>query len=195
MSKLFTFPLGQLQANCYLLISNGKGLVIDPGGPPQAVLRTLAEQGAVLETVLLTHTHFDHMLGLPALLGEGVRLLAPADDARGLTDSSYNLTSLWGMGSLPPLTADRLLREGDTVTCGDLTLTTLHTAGHTAGSSCYLCERWLFSGDTLFDGGYGRVDLPGGDPVAMRRSLCRLETAIPRPLTVYPGHGNPFTLD
>ena len=193
MSKLYVFPLGQLQANCYLLICDGEALVIDPGGPPQAVLRTIAEQGAVLQTVLLTHTHFDHMLGLPALLKEGVSLVVPADDAQGLTDGGYNLTALWGMGTLPPLTADRLLREGDTVTCGSLTLTTLHTPGHTAGSSCFLGEGMLFSGDTLFDGSYGRVDLPGGDPVAMRRSLCRLNETLPRPLTVYPGHGGAFT--
>ncbi len=192
MKQIFTFPLGELQANCYLLVSNGKALVIDPGGPPQAVLRKITELNVTLETVLLTHTHFDHMLGVPSLLREGVRLLVPDEDTVGLTDGQYNLTSLWGMGFLPPLRADRLLREGDTVTCGEFRLKTLHTPGHTAGCSCYLTDTALFSGDTLFEGSYGRVDLPGGDPAAMQRSLSRLMRELPRPLTVYPGHGGAF---
>ena len=83
--------------------------------------------------------------------------------------------------------------EGSTVTLGNITFTTWHTPGHTPGSCCYLAGDTLFSGDTVFaGGGYGRTDLPGGDELTMQRTLARLETALPRPVTVYPGHGPSF---
>ena len=190
--KVLTFPTGALDTNTYLAHDGNDALVIDPGADSPALWQELDAQKLTVKALLLTHTHFDHMLGLPALLARtGASLSVPAADEAGLTDGNRNLLSLWNMGELPPLVADLTVVEGSTVTVGSMVLSTLHTPGHTPGSSCFLAGDVLFSGDTLFDGGYGRTDLPGGSYSQLTRSLARLET-LPRPLTVYPGHGGAF---
>ncbi len=192
--EVLTFATGAQGTNTYLVIDGSDALVIDPGGDSPAMWEAIHTRGLSVRTVLLTHTHFDHMMGLPALLETtGAELIVPAADERGLRDGVANLLDVWHMGTLPPLYADRTVSEGSTVTLGSITFTTWHTPGHTPGSCCYLTGDILFSGDTVFaGGGYGRTDLSGGDEPTLWRSLARLESNLPRPITVYPGHGPAF---
>ena len=191
---VLTFATGALSTNTYLVIDGSDALVIDPGGNSPAMWDVIRSRELTVRTVLLTHTHFDHIMGLPSLLeATGAELVVPAADEPGLRDGIANLLDVWHMGTLPPLYADRTVVEGSTVTLGSITLTTWHTPGHTPGSCCYLTGDTLFSGDTVFaGGGYGRTDLPGGNELTIQRSLARLEGNLPRPLTVYPGHGPAF---
>ena len=187
------YPLGALQANCVLVSDeNGNTAVVDPGDEASRIVRLLEEQGATVKAILLTHTHFDHMLAVSDLQqATGAPLLVHEADAPALFNEALSLVPAY----LQPyvLKADRVLQDGDTVEIGSLTLTVMHTPGHTRGSCCYRCGDLLISGDTLFAGSMGRTDLPGGDTAAMFRSLCRL-SELPDETRVIAGHGEETTI-
>lgn len=183
--KIRTLTLGDFETNCYLVSDeNGVTAVIDPGYEPEAILARAAQEQLQIAAILLTHGHFDHVGGVKAV----------ADAAR---------CPVWMNGkdcALPPSITNGTLyytdfyREGAVVRVGRMTFTVLETPGHTPGSVCLRCENTLFSGDTLFAGGCGRTDLPGGSAAELRESLRRL-AAIPENLAVLPGHGGATTLD
>lgn len=184
------FPVGAYGANCCLVYDGqNNAAVIDPGDEADRILTKIAELSLNVRAVLLTHTHFDHIGAAARLQRE---LAAPvyvhADDVRGLTNAQYSVMPL----ADSPI-ADHLLKDGDTVTVGDITFTVMHTPGHTVGSVCYRCENVLFAGDTLFAGSIGRTDFAGGDFSVMRRSLKRL-ASLPDDTQVIPGHGEETTI-
>ena len=174
--------LGAYQTNCYLLFNDTEALVIDPGYEADTILDAL--QGRKLRAILLTHGHFDHVGAVKELVAEtGCDVyLHPAE------------------ATMPPMmTAGQLYYthtygEGDTVSPIDgVELAVLHTPGHTPGSVCLIWGDQMFSGDTLFEGSCGRVDLPGGDPRVMLQSLRRL-ASLQADYHVHPGHGSSTTL-
>ena len=146
-----------------------------------------------MTAVWLTHGHFDHIGAADALRAAfSCPIVALAAEAALLADPQKNLSSAFSKAPLS-LTADTLLADGDTFAFGGETVGVLHTPGHTSGSCCYKLGKWLFTGDTLFDGSIGRADFPTGDPTALSLSLERL-AAIPDDLCVLPGHGAATTL-
>lgn len=180
--EIDTLILGSYQVNCYIVSENGRCVIIDPGYEPEAVASFLQDRAMVPEAILLTHGHFDHVGGvrelakrfaIPVYLHEADRLLPP-----GLTR---------------PMDATEAVEDGDTVEAAGILFRVLHTPGHTEGSVCYLMDGVMFSGDTLFAGSCGRVDLAGGNPAKMRRSLRRL-AALEGDCKVCPGHGGTTTL-
>lgn len=194
--EILTLPVGELQTNCYMVYeSDKKAVLIDPGAQADRILSAVRQAGVTVEHVLLTHVHVDHIEAAREVLeATGADLLVPAGDAPALTNPVLSLVSLFTPGRRCDLQASRTLRDGDIVTAGALTLKVLHTPGHTPGSSCYLGDGVLFSGDTLFAGSAGRTDFPGGDGTALRRSLARL-AALPGDYKVYPGHDESTTLE
>ena len=178
--QITTLPLGRMQANCYIVqAGDGTAAVVDPGDEAARLLQHLQSTGLRVTAVWLTHGHFDH--------------IGAADALRAvLADPQKNLSSAFSPVPLT-LTADTLLADGDTFAFGGETVGVLHTPGHTSGSCCYKLGKWLFTGDTLFDGSIGRTDFPTGDPKALSLSLERL-AAIPDDLCVLPGHGAATTL-
>lgn len=187
------FPVGSLQANCWLVWDEqGHGVLIDPGDEAPRLLQALKQRQLALDAILLTHAHFDHMMAVPALqAATGAPLLVHEGEREALTDGTKSLT-VWA-GRSCELTADRLLKEGDTVTVGDLRFAVWHTPGHTPGSCCFLAEGYLFSGDTLFAGTTGRTDFPGGSGTALRESLRRL-SGLPEDVVLCPGHEGNSTI-
>lgn len=186
-------------SNCYLLLSEHKGqtlaLVIDPGVSVESILQALEQESAVLQGILLTHGHFDHVLSLDALRDvlPHVPTYIHEADAELLTDAKKNaFATLFGLDRTWR-SADRQLKDGDTLTLGEDCIHVLHTPGHTRGSVCYQCDGMLLSGDTLFANGYGRYDLYGGDAQALLGSLQSLR-ALPQQLRIYPGHGESASL-
>ena len=175
--NLKTLALGAYQTNCYILSNGSEAVVIDPGYEPDTILDAL--EGLTLKAILLTHGHFDHVGAVKELVAEtGCAVYIHAAEA-----------------TMPPMmTAGTLYYthtydEGDTISpIAGLELKVLHTPGHTPGSVCLLWNNELFAGDTLFAGSCGRVDLPGGDPALMLRSLDRL-AALETDYRVHPGHG------
>lgn len=184
------FPVGAYGANCCLVYDEqDNAAVIDPGDEADRILEKVRQLSLNVRAILLTHAHFDHIGAVARLQHElGAPVYVHADDVRGLTNAQYSVMPL----SDSP-TADHLLKDGDTVTVGDITFTVLHTPGHTTGSVCYRCENVLFAGDTLFAGSIGRTDFPGGDMTAMRQSLRRLCT-LPDAVSVVCGHGEETTI-
>ncbi len=189
--KVRTLSVGQLGTNCYVVSDDTTAVVIDPGDEASRILAAIGDN--TLAAVLLTHAHFDHMGALYDLVERtGAPVYCHADEAVAMTDGVRNLSALFGI-PLRTVSTFSTLKEGDSVTFGDMTFTVLHTPGHTKGSCCYLSGNTLFSGDTLFCESVGRTDFPGGDVHAMRASLRRL-LAMDGNMDVLPGHDCPTTI-
>ena len=179
---------GPIDVNTYVVSAEGADtcFVIDPGAEAERVAQAVGCRK--VSAVLLTHAHFDHMLYAQHWLEQGAKLYVHKQDAPALRDPALNLCGMIRAQLVLP-EEDRVLVEGDVVEEAGLKLTVLHTPGHTPGSVCYLCGKTLFSGDTLFYGSYGRVDLPGGSMRQMRESLSRLYQ-LDEGIVAYPGHGS-----
>lgn len=192
--QLQVFAPGGYAANCYLLTKADTAVLIDATADCAHVKRALLETGAKLAAILLTHGHFDHMLRAKELVAAfAVPLFLHASDAACPGDGEQNASAFFFKAPMVFAPADRLLCGGEALCFGSLSLRALHTPGHTAGSLTYLCGDLAFTGDTLFARGYGRTDLPGGDPAALQRSLTKLAT-LPSDTRIYPGHGNDAAL-
>jgi glyoxylase-like metal-dependent hydrolase (beta-lactamase superfamily II) len=196
--RIERFQLGSLWTNCYVVANSTKdAFVIDPGGPTAEVKRFIAENGLCVKRILLTHGHGDHIAGLEEirdLASDGTAIHSEDEDC--VTNPSKNLSSMMGT-SFKFKGADLTLKDGDTISAGDMSVKVIHTPGHTKGGCCFYIsegdEALLISGDTLFARSVGRTDLPGGDERELLKSLKKLDS-FPDSLPVYPGHGPSTTL-
>jgi glyoxylase-like metal-dependent hydrolase (beta-lactamase superfamily II) len=192
------FPLGALWTNAYLFWdAEGKAFFVDPGGDPREPLDFIKEKGLLLERILLTHGHADHMFGLETLRTEtGASVAVHEEDAFMLGHPEHNLSQFMG-NPCSAETAEVLLSEGDAFSVGTMQIRVLHTPGHTPGSCVFYViqgeETALLSGDTLFAQSVGRTDLPGGSGAALEHSLLRF-TDFPETLRILPGHGPETTI-
>lgn len=184
------FP-GSFGANCYLLINGNQAAVVDPSADADVILKKAAEKGATLQYILLTHGHFDHICSLDSLREKtGIPAYIHKNDADMPEDSHKNAFSIFFGQERTYRAPEKTLVEGDVLMLGKEIIRVLHTPGHTEGSVCYLCgEKILITGDTLFDRGFGRYDLYGGDPYKLRSSLSRL-SSLDHSLIIYAGHGS-----
>lgn len=182
MINIQTLVLGELETNCYIVSLPGsrKVAVIDPGDDIPALEKALA--GKKVAGVLITHAHYDHILGLPAL--KDCPIYVHADDAPGMTNAQYNCAP--ESICAPSIPATHTVQDGDVVSLAGIDFTVLHTPGHTLGGCCYQVNDVLFTGDTLFAHGYGRTDLYGGNFSQLMRSLRKL---LRMKAHIYPGHG------
>lgn len=189
--------LGMCQTNCYFLYREGetKVIFIDPADQGKYIYDKLAEKGFSVEAILLTHGHFDHILGAKALRElSGAKIYATEADKVLLQDPYVNVSAQWAK----PYTmeADEYIRDGQVLTFGDISCKVLVTPGHTIGSCCFYFEEdgILISGDTLFQESVGRTDLPTGSMSKLVRSLKEKLFVLPEETDVYPGHGNPTSI-
>ena len=187
--KIFNVCEGSWTSNCYVLISEGHALVIDPSASAKAILELVKQENASLEGILLTHGHFDHILSLDTLRERtGVPAYIHTEDAIMLTDGKKNAFFEFFGKERTYGAAEKLMSDGDRIPIGNETLTVYHTPGHTHGSVCFISGRIIFSGDTIFADTYGRYDLWNGNLEKLRESMTKLSKLDPT-LTVYPGHG------
>lgn len=189
---IYCLPLGELQANCYIVHQKEASacILIDPGDDTNLIKKTLSSLSLTPEVILLTHGHFDHMLGAAHIKNEfGAKLYISEKDEIFLSDKTCNLCPEKDERRFLPCSCDGYISEGGQEFCG-IPFTIIPTPGHTPGGVClYIKEEGvLFSGDTLFSNGFGRTDFIGGDWAALFRSLKTL-FALPPETMVYPGHG------
>ncbi len=195
--KIASFPCGPIATNAYLVIDpeTQQALVVDAPPDSAGVLQEEArDRGVQIALIVITHTHWDHIGDAARLRREtGAPLAAhPLAVPRleqprlPLGDPSF---------TIEPVSPDHLLEDGDVVELGRWRFRVIHTPGH-ASEQISLYEpaaRVLFGGDTLFAGGYGRVDLPGASVEQTAATMRRL-LELPDEVTVYPGHGQPTTI-
>lgn len=164
-----------------------KAAVVDPAWDVDTIIKWAERYGMEIEHILITHYHPDHLGGsMMGMTIEGAARMLERVKAKVYV----NKAEAEGTRKVAGLSDSDLVKmdAGDTLKLGDLTVTFLHTPGHTPGSQCFLVDGNLVSGDTLFVNSCGRVDLPGSDPEAMYYSLNRTLRSLPDTTVVYPGH-------
>ena len=187
--------LGPFATNCYIVgsESNKEGMVIDPADEAQLILSNVKELGLDIKSVALTHGHLDHIGALKEVKeATGAEVAIHSDDVNFL--HHHSLGALFGLSYPTPPLPDRLLKDGDSLDVGDLHFSVLHTPGHSAGGICLLGHGVVFSGDTLFNYGIGRTDLPGGSYSQLMDSIHNQLLVLPDDTIVYPGHGPDSTI-
>jgi glyoxylase-like metal-dependent hydrolase (beta-lactamase superfamily II) len=191
--------VGPVQENCFIVraVGSDRALLIDPGDEADRISGELDALGvATVEAILITHTHFDH-IGAVAPIARATR--APVYCPELETEVLANIMDYvpWpGFGPFESYDADHTVSGGDTLDAAGLTIDVLFTPGHSPGHVTYAIrkENALFSGDVLFAGSVGRVDLPGGDWATLLKSIESLTAGFPEQTIVYPGHGPLTTL-
>ena len=193
MIRIFAWRVPPYDNGLYVIADDSKdAILIDPSMGERVALEAARAEGLRIVEVLNTHGHPDHIVGNAAVKeATRARLAIHRLDAYRLDAQRRPPSQL----AVPPATADDLIDEGPLRYVADLELMAMHTPGHTEGSTCFYLpsEKALFSGDVLFKGNVGRVDLPGSDPPAMEKSLERV-AALPPETRVYPGHGERTTI-
>lgn len=193
--RIKTCVLGTVSTNCYIVSRDGKAVIIDPADDFSYLQVSCEELGARPCAVLLTHGHFDHILAAKSLRDEfQIPVYCGAQEKALLEDPSLNLSKNFGLSY--EITPDHLCSDDEEIQLLDRTWKVITTPGHTAGSVSYLVkeEEVLFSGDTLFEGTFGRTDLPTSSTAAIVDSITKKLFALPDDTMVYPGHGNPTTI-
>ena len=194
------FTVGPVQENCYFvrLPDSERAVIIDPGDEPERLLDALkALNITTVEAILLTHTHFDHVGAVaPVARATGAPVYCPEREIQVLAD--INSYVRWpGFGPFESYDADHTVAGGETLDLAGLPFEVSFVPGHSPGHVAYALPEHgaLFSGDVLFQGSVGRVDLPGGDWATLERSIEDLARRFPAETVVYPGHMGVTTLD
>jgi glyoxylase-like metal-dependent hydrolase (beta-lactamase superfamily II) len=188
--------VGPVQENAFLVRAAGadRAVIVDPGEETDRLLAAIEEWGVTLEAVLLTHTHFDHIGAVaPVAKATGARVYCPRIEVPVLADIMSYVP--WpGFGPFESYDADETVEGGETLELAGLRFDVIFTPGHSPGHVTYAVEDALFSGDVLFEGSVGRVDLPGGDWPTLARSIATLLERYPDETRVHPGHMGLTTL-
>jgi hydroxyacylglutathione hydrolase len=190
--------VGPIAENCYILRRQGaeKALVVDPGEEAERILAEVEGLGAAVEAILVTHCHFDHIGAVaPVAAATGAPVYCPEIEVPVLADI-MSFVPYAGFGPYESYDADETVKGGEALELAGLTLDVHFTPGHSPGHVTYSVrdEAALFSGDVLFQGSIGRVDLPGGHGPTLIRSIHSLLDSHAGETVVYPGHMGVTTL-
>lgn len=185
--KIKHFVVGMISTNCYMVINEetNEAIVIDPAYHPKKMLDYAKENGIEVKAILLTHGHFDHIMGIDAFLEEyDIPVYVHEGDKETMNDPSLNLSGNYKFSD------SIYLKDGDILSLIGIDFKVIHTPGHTPGCACYYVEseKVLFSGDTLFEMSVGRTDFPNSSTKALVKSVREKLFVLPDDVAVYPGH-------
>jgi hydroxyacylglutathione hydrolase len=191
-----SFTVGPVQENCYIVRAGAdatRALLVDPGDEPERLRRAIDALGVQIEAILVTHCHFDHIGAVaPLARATGAPVYCPEIERPLLADIAS-----WtppGFGPFESHEPEHTLSGGERLSLAGLDIDVISTPGHSPGHLTYATAGALLSGDVLFQGSVGRVDLPGGDWPTLERSIESLLKAYPPETIVYPGHMGVTTL-
>jgi hydroxyacylglutathione hydrolase len=191
------FPVGPVQANCYLFGDDvaGELFVIDPGDEPERILAAVRRHGGRVAAIVNTHGHFDHVMAVEAVRrATGAPFWIHEAERELLAEGPARAKEIFGVEVPPSPAPDRWLKDGELLRVGSLGLTVRHTPGHSPGGVCLLGDGLAFVGDTLFAGSIGRTDLPGASMDVLLESIARVLLPLPDDTICYPGHGPETTI-
>jgi hydroxyacylglutathione hydrolase len=184
--------VGPVQENCFVLRRDGaeQALIVDPGEEASRILAAVEELGVKVDAILVTHCHFDH-IGAVAPVAEATG--APvwvSEIERPVLADIMSYVPFPGFGPYESYEADHTLKGGERLELAGFEIDVIFTPGHSPGHLTFSIpdERAIFSGDVLFQGSVGRVDLPGGDWGTLLGSIAGLVESLPEDTAVYPGH-------
>jgi hydroxyacylglutathione hydrolase len=190
------FTVGPVQENCYIVrtdAGSSRAVIVDPGEEAERLLAAAGGLGVEIEAILVTHCHFDHIGAVaPVASATGAPVYCPAIERPVLADVMSWVPP--GFGPFESYEADHTVAGGERLELAGLDIEVRFTPGHSPGHVTYAIAGALLSGDVLFQGSVGRVDLPGGDWATLERSIGELLEAYPGETAVYPGHMGVTTL-
>ena len=189
--KVELFVTGIISTNCYLAVNEETkhAVVIDPASASPKILNHIREEGITVEAILLTHGHFDHIMGIDGFLKEfQVPVYVHESDLPMLEDPAWNQSAIYTAGYT--FRGAQPVRDGQILSFAGYEFQVLHTPGHTPGGCCYYVasEKVLFSGDTLFQRSVGRTDFQVSSMSALIRGIREKLMTLPSDTHVYPGH-------
>ena len=185
--------VGPFQENCYIIgdEDSGVGAVVDPGDEAARIAMAVEQTGLEIGSIIVTHAHIDHVGAVAALVDEYSCPVLMHAEAEPMLEQVPTQAMMMGLrfGKVP--TVDHHIGEGEMIEVGDLRLRPLYTPGHAPGHLAFYIEEegLVLSGDALFAGSVGRVDLPGGSMEVLMRSIEERLMTLPDETRVYPGHG------
>lgn len=182
--------VGPVETNCYILQSQNECVVIDPGANGKSLAKACPTPP---KAILATHGHGDHVGGAKALCTPNIPFyIAQPDAERAMNASKPGNLGIPYDDDAPKPTA--YLKDGDTITVGSITLTTIESPGHTPGGIVLLGPGFAFTGDTIFAHSIGRTDFPESNPAIMQQTINKLKHTIPPNTILFPGHGEATTM-
>lgn len=195
--KIEKFVTGIISTNCYLVINEEtrQTVVIDPADCPKYLMNHIKKEGYQIEAILLTHGHFDHMMGIDKFLNEfKVPVYVHEDDEDAMNDPRLNQSAAYTAGYT--FSKAQYIRGGQTLAIAGYRFQVIHTPGHTKGGCCYYIEEEnvLFSGDTLFQMSVGRTDFANSSTSDLIHSVREKLLVLPEETKVYPGHMGETTI-
>jgi hydroxyacylglutathione hydrolase len=195
--NLQMLTVGPFQENCYIIgdEASGVGALVDPGDEAARIAMAVEQTGLEVGSIIVTHAHIDHVGAVAALVEEYACPVLMHAEAEPMLKQLPTQAMMMGLkfGKVPAV--DRHIGDGEHLEVGDLRLRSLYTPGHAPGHLAFYVEEGLvLSGDALFAGSIGRVDLPGGSMEVLMRSIEARLLTLPDETTVYPGHGPQTTV-
>jgi len=191
--------VGPFASNCFIVGSEAtkEGMIIDPGADPKTILNAVRDLGLSVVLIIATHNHIDHVGALrPVKDATNAPYAVHEEDSKEAMPAMFGrmLGLVMGSSLKSPPKPDRLLKDEDMIEVGDLKFEVLHTPGHSPGGISLSGNGVVFSGDTLFNLGIGRTDIPGGDYGKLMESIITRLMVLPDSTIVYPGHGPETTI-